>query len=99
MQGCHLLSDTGEKRGQCLLDRVKVLVVKETCQVAAMCKGMFMQSRVAFPEPRHITSIVSQLTGSIAFLQERESELTLYFQAFSNESGLEESVGFAQLFL
>ena len=43
-----------------------------------------MQSRVAFPGPRHITSIVSQLTGSAAFLQERESELTLYFQAVSN---------------
>lgn len=59
----------------------------------------FMQSRVAFPEPRHITSIVSQLTGSVAFLQERESELTRYFQAVSNESGLEESIGFAQIFL
>lgn len=56
-----------------------------------------IQSLLKFPQPQHLTSLLSQVTGNAHFYRERLEQLEAYFAEMSKITDLENSLGMALL--
>lgn len=63
----------------------------------AQRKLHLIQSLVKFPQPHHLSSLLSQLTGNANFFQERLEQLEGYFAEMSTITDLENSLGLTLL--
>lgn len=76
-----------------LLDQSALLSSAGCCKDAPQCIPFIIQCDVKFPQPHHLSSFITNLTGNGEFLERRYKDLTLYFEAINKITELENSLG------
>jgi hypothetical protein len=74
-----------------------LLRAAEGCRLPAQRNPHLTQSPIKFPQPQHITSLLSQVTGNAHFFRERLEQLDAYFAEMSKITDLENSLGMTLL--